>query len=265
MLIYKEKVKVCGSKVYWYKYRHFIAYDYQTEVKNSGLRPHHNGEKEDTAYYRKRRYLRDVIMTNATLSKTPDIKFLTLTFADNVTSLKLANYEFMTFIQRFKRKYGYNPKYVAVPEYQKRGSVHYHLVLFDVPYVKNAEISEIWGNGHTWIMKAFTDSTHLANYVSKYLSKDSKMEKNKKSYFMSRNIKRPVEHKIIPIVQRITSELIDIQPIAEIEKHSDKTDNAYKRREYDLMEYPDKLARVWAFDPKMGKSPEPFDEQYQLQ
>ena len=62
-------------------------------------------------------------------------KFLTLTFADNMTDIKECNLLFKNFIKRLKYQYDlHNLKYLAVIEFQQRGAVHYH-VLLNIPYI----------------------------------------------------------------------------------------------------------------------------------
>lgn len=66
--------------------------------------------------------------------------FLTLTFAENIKDLTAANREFRKFMKRlghFVAKDQAHVQYVAVPEFQKRGAVHYHLVIFNLPSIKD--------------------------------------------------------------------------------------------------------------------------------
>lgn len=79
---------------------------------------------------RNRRTVRQLVNSN------PDCnKFLTLTFADNLTDIDKANYQFKKFIERLKYRYSsIELKYIAVIEFQKRGAVHYHL-LNNLPYI----------------------------------------------------------------------------------------------------------------------------------
>ena len=53
--------------------------------------------------------------------------FITLTFADNIIDIKTANKQFRYFIDKVQRVKK-NFKYLCVPEFQKRGAVHYHLL-----------------------------------------------------------------------------------------------------------------------------------------
>lgn len=53
--------------------------------------------------------------------------FITLTFADNIKDIKEANKKihiWCTYIKRLKNDF----KYIGVPEFQKRGAVHYHFL-----------------------------------------------------------------------------------------------------------------------------------------
>lgn len=121
--------------------------------------------------------------------------FITLTFKDNVTDLDIANYEFRKYTQKVKRVFK-DFKYIGVPEFQKRGAVHYHILTnleiggdliplreskktfnkekqtyynleyYDLPY---------WINGFSSAFDIIneTDSNfNLALYMTKYLFKD---------------------------------------------------------------------------------------------
>jgi hypothetical protein len=125
-------------------------------------------------------------------------KFLTLTFADtkkfSIKSVADCNKEFKKFIQRLRRKFGGDFKYLAVVEFQKpRNAVHYHLVL-DLPFIKSSEYEKAWGLGFIKIQKV-GGSEKAAAYLSKYLKKsftDSRM-RNKKKYWGSKNLLEPKE------------------------------------------------------------------------
>lgn len=125
--------------------------------------------------------------------------FLTLTFKENIQDIETANREFTLFIKRLKR-YLKNQqlKYIATWELQQRGAIHYHLVLFSVPYIKNDKLSELWGNGFIKINKIKETVTNEAVgvYITKYFVKDLEKKANqKKAYFCSRNLIKPKETK----------------------------------------------------------------------
>lgn len=125
-------------------------------------------------------------------------KFITLTFKKNINDITYTNYEFNKFIKRLNFSL-YNSKkqklkYLAVWEKQKRGAIHYHIIFFDMPYIKNKQLEEIWGHGFVKINKIDVDSIdNRGRYVSKYFSKDID-EKNykQKSFFKSQNLIQPI-------------------------------------------------------------------------
>jgi hypothetical protein len=124
---------------------------------------------------------------------------LTLTFANNTQDLSAAHYEFMLFVQRLN-DYCFGSersllRYLAVPEFQKRGAVHYHVVLFNLPHLKNVqvELKEIWGKGMIFISKV-RGTNGLTKYLSKYITKaiaDDRL-RGRKRYFASLGLLRPV-------------------------------------------------------------------------
>ena len=57
-------------------------------------------------------------------------KFVTLTFAEDITELKKANYIFKKFKQRLEYQLQIDLKYLCVPEFTKKGRVHYHIIFF---------------------------------------------------------------------------------------------------------------------------------------
>jgi hypothetical protein len=106
--------------------------------------------------------------------------------------VKIANKFFNKFIMRMKYRYG-DFTYLSIIEFQQRGAVHYHF-LCNLPYIKTSEVEKIWGHGFIKINK-IKNVTNLGAYVCKYLQKDIEDERlfNKKKYFCSENIKRPIE------------------------------------------------------------------------
>ena len=53
--------------------------------------------------------------------------FITLTYADNFDNVKEANKNLASFLRQVKR-HKTDLKYLAIPEFQKRGAIHYHLL-----------------------------------------------------------------------------------------------------------------------------------------
>jgi len=125
--------------------------------------------------------------------------FLTLTFADNITDVKKANRIFSKFKQRLdyevtgqKKSY---LKYVGVIEFQKRGAVHYHVLIFNLAFMDNIydRLNEVWGEGFI-IVKSIDQVKNIASYICKYMTKAKADERlcGEKVYFTSRGLKKPI-------------------------------------------------------------------------
>lgn len=175
--------------------------------------------------------IKDLINTNAyayidNKKNTIRPKFLTLTFKDNITDLKVANTEFKNFIKRLNYYIKKNidkdfigVQYVTVVEFQERGAVHYHSLMFNLPWIKWNVILDKWGLGGAYIegfkskdnkvvkidydnekkcFKANGSSIHnVGAYITKtmeYMSKslDDDRLKGQKCYFSSRRLKKPI-------------------------------------------------------------------------
>lgn len=126
--------------------------------------------------------------------------FITLTFKENITDLDYANKKFNQYcinIRRKCKKLGFEFKYIGVPEFQKRGAVHYHLLTnlpvdsdlvpkpnkpkrlwskADKKYV-NIKYYDLpcWNEGFSSafdIVNEVDDNFSLVKYILKYLYKD---------------------------------------------------------------------------------------------
>lgn len=139
-------------------------------------------------------------------------KFVTLTFADNVQDIKTANHEFGKFRRRLEYELKFKVKYAVVIEFQKRGAIHYHSVFFNLPYIKNSRLAEIWENGFVRINK-IDDVDNVGAYVTKYMTKEAQDKAKadrligQKSYFTSRGLKKPVESTDEKEIEQVTAAL----------------------------------------------------------
>lgn len=151
---------------------------------------------------------RRIVASNLGGSSLPLL--ITLTYRDNVTDLSLAYSDLTAFNQALRRRFGKAFSYAVVPEFQKRGAVHFHALYWGLPADifplerENRTISKIWGKGFVFI-KETDGRENLSFYLAKYFTKaylDPRL-KNQKSYVVSRNMKRPLIQKgpfIIPVV-----------------------------------------------------------------
>jgi hypothetical protein len=127
---------------------------------------------------------------------------VTLTYKDNFTDLAGAYRHLTAFNQALRYRYGKTFAYILVPEFQKRGAVHFHALFWGLPeelFYSEREtriLSEIWGHGFVFL-KQTDGHEKLAFYLAKYFTKaylDPRL-KNQKSYVASRNVKRPIVQK----------------------------------------------------------------------
>lgn len=136
--------------------------------------------------------------------------FITLTFKENITDIVYANKIFNAWVSNV-RKLKKDFKYIAVPEFQKRGAVHYHILsnlgkedtniiipqkertektkdlttLFDVKY---------WSRGFARIDFIKGDYKKIYSYICKYMTKDIDDKLfGKHRYFNSQNLNKPRE------------------------------------------------------------------------
>lgn len=175
--------------------------------------------------------------------------FITLTFKDNITDLSIAYNRFRDFIKR-TGKFQKDFKWVCVPEFQKSGRVHYHMITnidldnTDLIY-KQVDLNNTYYHLKTWSQiiknkkidslgfdsvelikdKDGNDTKKICGYISKYMSK-SYIEDcfyNHNRYYSSNNLIRPYE--ILIDIQDDKDRLI----FEDIMKNSDIIyDNTYK-------------------------------------
>lgn len=134
---------------------------------------------------------RENVRRLATMNFDNNSKFLTLTFEKNITNLDYSNLEFKNFIKRLSYRLTQKIKYLAVIEFQKRGAIHYH-VLLDIPYIPQKDLQKLWGNGFVFI-NAISHVDNIGAYICKYMSKEGADERlrNRRAYLKSNNLTRP--------------------------------------------------------------------------
>lgn len=222
---YNTDIKIAGNLVTIRQYDKNQQWAYQVDKPTSDppAKTPEQIEKEKQERFiksirRAREQVFDLVACNAGRhqdyeGKKQTVKFLTLTFKENVTDIEKANTEFTLFMKRLSyHAYGVNRnviKYIAVPELQKRGAWHYHIVLFNLKYIPWENYLEIWNNGAVYInaLRPGADETEVAKYITKYISKamgatpgeqhltyqlyKERGLENRKRYLVSRGLLRP--------------------------------------------------------------------------
>lgn len=208
--------------------------------------------------HRAKNTLIEIINTNATawIEKDKQIypKFLTLTFKREIEDLQEANIEFKNFIKRLnnyvitKKDINFiGVQYVAVPEIQEEREEkygfavwHYHILLFNLPYIDQKILIEIWNRGGVYIegikgkRKINFDSekydfktdediiknigsyiTKKLNYMTKTYNADEDVLEKNKSYLMSRKLYKPkvyIDSKNKNEIKELESRLSRVEP-----------------------------------------------------
>ena len=140
-------------------------------------------------------------------------KFITLTYAANQISIRIADHDYKTFIQRLSYYLRIKIEYIAVREFQERGAVHYHM-LCNIPYIPNAELREIWGHGFVNI-QSVEEVDNVGAYITKYMTKDVEDERllGKKKYLCSKNLAEPIEVIREEVMDDIFSEMGNVKRV----------------------------------------------------
>lgn len=199
---YNAKIYECGNYLQLYLYQFtklkkdtsLAKSDYEImkkkvlykKEKESSIKSAYKQIRLDNAM-RSKLQIQRIVKANLDEFKT----FITLTFEDNV-DIDIANKKFNSWRTHTKKIFN-DFKYISVPEFQKRGSVHFHLLTnidYDDMILVNQEKKEIWNpqnnvwhifktlnhwkNGYSSI-KNLTNNQQNINivaYISKYITKD---------------------------------------------------------------------------------------------
>ena len=152
-----------------------------------------NTSPEDKIDNRRKTLRRNRTKVRRLVECNPELnRFLTLTFEDNVDNLDYAFDEFRKFIQRLRYNEAENLKYIATIEFQKRGAIHFHLLVDR--FIDYRKYQKIWGHGYIWIERPSSVAKAI-NYITKYITKLDACDKRlwgRKSIFTSRNLVRPI-------------------------------------------------------------------------
>jgi len=186
----KKKLIVTGNHYEFREYTKPYGYNFAPRSASEGSSVRKaDGEKQRASLARSRQNVYRIVEGNRLKKNT----FATLTFKKNEKNLKIANRELAKFIMRLRYHTGWIPRYLAVPEFQKRGAIHYHIVFFGCPYIKKEKFAKLWGHGFVDI-KQIKKIKNLSAYISKYITKQHTDKRlfNFRVYLASRNLNFPM-------------------------------------------------------------------------
>lgn len=130
---------------------------------------HNNVRKDDIESVAKSLVrLRDYLNTN--VSDTSNCRWLTLTYAKNMTNPQKLKNDFKNFNKRCREKYGHY-EYIAAAEPQGRGAWHLHIVVIfshKAPFMANKNIASYWKQGFVTIRR-LDDIDNVGVYLTAYL------------------------------------------------------------------------------------------------
>lgn len=144
---------------------------------------------------------------------TPEhVRFVTLTYAENMQDNSRISGDFRRFVRRMKQSYG-DFRWLYVKEQQGRGAWHLHCLLFfdrPAPYMPNTDsdhpVRDMWGHGWVTVEAVRKDANNLGNYLCAYMTDDKETgkkgarllnyEAGVRLYNCSRDVRRPVQRVI---------------------------------------------------------------------
>ncbi len=169
-------------------------------------------------------------LVSANLGEHSKPVLISLTYAKNITEIGQGHKDFNTFARNVRAKFGKEVRYIAVPEFQKRGAIHFHALFWGLPSEELTRterhtrlVADYWGQG--FIDLVMTDGNHkISGYLSKYMVKaimDPRMA-GRKGYFCSRNIIRPAIEKNVLVEPLFFGGLKDITDLSSAKVLEDK-------------------------------------------
>lgn len=134
--------------------------------------------KLDSAQSVSRTFAKIRALINTNVTEARNVRWVTLTYAENMTDAKRLYEDFHSFWKRFlywNQKQGYaKPEYISVVEPQGRGAWHVHALFIwpvEAPYIDNNSVLwPMWGFGYTSIKALRGDVDNVGAYLTAYLA-----------------------------------------------------------------------------------------------
>jgi len=160
-------------------------------------------------------------LVKANLGKPMHPVLASFTYAENIGDINRGRRDFTKFARRATKLFGNDFSYIAVPEFQKRGAIHFHALLWGIPTeVVEREratrlVASLWEQGFVDLMLTDGDEK-LCGYLVKYMGKafnDIRLF-GKKAYVHSRNVSKPLTYKNTMAISHIyENDLSTTEPI----------------------------------------------------
>ena len=154
-----------------------IDKDHYKDLRSGCIHEYAHGETRADNADSVRRTLATVrALINCNVTVPQNCRWLTFTYAENMTDEKRLSADWKKFWQKFKRwcvrNYVDEPEFIGVVEPQGRGAWHMHVFFIwshTAPYLdNNTVIAPMWGHGFTKT-KSVTNCDNVGAYFSAYL------------------------------------------------------------------------------------------------
>lgn len=161
-----------------------------TETQPTQIKRKDSIRRAQVGFYR-------LVLSNLQQSEAPLLA--TFTYWDNFQDLQASRNHWHTFNRRAQKSFGQQYRSIAITEYQKRGAIHYHALLWGITDTIFREerytrmVAGLWSHGFVDLKK--TDgSPKLAGYLTKYFTKQLVRPEffRRKAYIATRNVMRPI-------------------------------------------------------------------------
>lgn len=140
------------------------------------------------------RVLKGIINNNVV--EYQNCRWVTLTYAENMTNDKKLKADLMNCIKRVRDKFG-TFEYISVREPQGRGAWHFHIFFIfnhKAPYISNDILSDCWKKGWVVIKKIDDDNDDPGSYFLAYLC-DIEEDKAKELDMLKEGVLYPTTEK----------------------------------------------------------------------
>lgn len=130
----------------------------------------HGASRTDSVAALRRTFKRIRALVNTNCTDAKKVRWITLTYAENMTDVKRLLRDYQSFWQRFKRRWP-DCEYIIVIEPQARGAWHVHMLAIwetDAPFIPNIELRRCWGHGFVKVT-ALDGIDNIGAYLSAYL------------------------------------------------------------------------------------------------
>lgn len=182
MPAFRYKLQISGNVIVEKFYEKYQYANYTRDVPRK-KRDLTDGEKEENrrrSALRARKSLIDAVNANFGWVRRgfrygeKSVKFLTLTYKENMTDYARLASDFDRFKKRIEYHLSESIQYVCVPEQQKRGAWHLH-ILFYSSFLPLDTLKRLWnetqGQGG-FNVKRVQHVHNVGQYIGKYISKD---------------------------------------------------------------------------------------------